>query len=108
MPAQPRLSSFVRNVDPAYAATQPGHTLEVFHHTYAKWIDEIKGAEQREKVQQIARTKKIAEQNSQGDRRGQSMKKRMKLQQLLDLLKGFNGDPDGTRTRDLRRDRPAF
>lgn len=40
-------------VEPAFAATQLGHTLEQFFNTYAKWISDIKDADQKAILQRI-------------------------------------------------------
>jgi len=40
-------------IQPAFAAKQMGHTVEIFFRTYADWIDGIRGAEQRALVASI-------------------------------------------------------
>jgi len=44
-------------IDSAYAAKQMGHTLEMFHRTYAEGIDEMRGAAQREKIRALGHEK---------------------------------------------------
>jgi integrase len=45
-------------IEPAYAAKQLGHTLEMFFRTYAEWIDEARGNEQRDKIRGIGKVVK--------------------------------------------------
>jgi integrase len=42
-------------IEPAFAAQQMGHTVEMFFRTYAKWIDELRGDEQKNRVLCIGR-----------------------------------------------------
>lgn len=40
-------------IEPAFAAKQMGHTLEMFFRTYADWIDEVRGNQQRAMIRGI-------------------------------------------------------
>lgn len=80
-------------VQPGDAAKQLGHTLEMFYRTYSEWIDEYSGKSDLRRFEGFTVPKP--------SRDGFSSEKVIRVKKL-------NGDPDGTRTRDLRRDRPAF
>jgi integrase len=76
-------------VEPGKAAQQMGHTLEMFYRTYAEWIDEFSGDREFDKLE---------------GHRSETGLNLEKYRQVIEV----NGDPEGTRTPDLRRDRAAF
>jgi len=41
-------------IEPAFAAAQLGHTIEMFFRTYTKWVNELRDNEQKDKLKNLA------------------------------------------------------